>query len=53
MFIELIPTSASTEVAADQPKRAVIYLRVSTSRQATRNGEAAGQFVFRFENQGT
>jgi site-specific DNA recombinase len=42
MSIELIPSSASTEVAADQPKHAVIYLRVSTSRQATRNGEAEG-----------
>ena len=39
MSIELVPTSASTEVAAEQLKRAVIYLRVSTSRQATRNGE--------------
>ncbi len=45
MSIELIPSSASTEVAADQPKHAVIYLRVSTSRQATRNGEAEGYSI--------
>ena len=45
MFIELIPTSASTEVVAEPLKRAIIYLRVSTSRQATRNGEAEGYSI--------
>ena len=45
MSISLIQTSASTEVAADSPKRAVLYLRVSTSRQATRNGEAEGYSI--------
>ena len=45
MSIELIPASTSTEVAAEPAKRAVIYLRVSTSRQATRNGEAEGYSI--------
>ncbi len=45
MSIELMPASASLEVAAEQPKRAVLYLRVSTSRQATRNGEAEGYSI--------
>ncbi len=45
MSIELVPASTSTEVAAELPKRAVLYLRVSTSRQATRNGEAEGYSI--------
>lgn len=45
MSIELIPASTSPEVATEQPKRAVLYLRVSTSRQATRNGEAEGYSI--------
>jgi site-specific DNA recombinase len=45
MSIGLMPASASTEVAAELPKRAVLYLRVSTSRQATRNGEAEGYSI--------
>ena len=45
MSIELIPSSASTEVVAEPPKRAAIYLRVSTSRQATRNGEVEGYSI--------
>ena len=45
MSIELMPARAATEVAADLPKRAVLYLRVSTSRQATRNGEAEGYSI--------
>ena len=45
MSIELVPAITSEEVAADSPKRAVLYLRVSTSRQATRNGEAEGYSI--------
>ena len=45
MSIQLMPAAASTEVAADPLKRAVLYLRVSTSRQATRNGEAEGYSI--------
>ena len=45
MSIELIPAVASTETEAAKPKRAVLYLRVSTSRQATKNGEAEGYSI--------
>jgi hypothetical protein len=45
MSIELIRASASPELAAEPAKRAVLYLRVSTSRQATRNGEAEGYSI--------
>jgi site-specific DNA recombinase len=37
------PNAAVAEVTP--PKRAVIYLRVSTSRQATKNGEAEGYSI--------
>ncbi len=45
MPIELIPASTSVEVVTEPAKRAVLYLRVSTSRQATRNGEAEGYSI--------
>ena len=45
MSIELIPASTSPEVSADLPKRAVLYLRVSASLQATRNCEAEGNSI--------
>ncbi len=45
MSIEITPRTAPAEVAAEAPKRAVLYLRVSTSRQATRNGEAEGYSI--------
>jgi site-specific DNA recombinase len=41
--LETAPPAAVVEVAA--LKRAVIYLRVSTSRQATKNGEAEGYSI--------
>ena len=45
MSIELIQATAPSEIAAAPLKRAVLYLRVSTSRQATRNGEAEGYSI--------
>lgn len=45
MSIELSPAAASTDVEAAAPKRAVLYLRVSTSRQAAKNGEEEGYSI--------
>ena len=45
MSIELLTAAAPSEITAAPLKRAVLYLRVSTSRQATRNGEAEGYSI--------
>ena len=45
MSIELSPAVTPTEVEAAAPNRAVLYLRVSTSRQASKNGEAEGYSI--------
>lgn len=45
MSFGLMPASTSTEVAVDPLKRAVLYVLVSTSRQAARNGEAEGYSI--------
>jgi len=45
MSIELIQATTLSEVTAAPLKQAVLYLRVSTSRQAARNGEAEGYSI--------
>lgn len=43
--MENMPTPATTDGGFPHPKRAFLYLRVSTSRQATKNNQAEGYSI--------